>query len=136
MACRLTRRNRVAVSAGVNPDYRRVLETYCSGPGIEVVTVPIDLAEGGSGTTDLDAAAQALGDDVACLVAAQPNFFGQLEPMGELADVTHAAGALFVAVVEPISLALLEAPGDYGADLVAAGVGAEARTRPVTPDLP
>ena len=52
MACRLTRRSRVAVSAGVNPDYRRVLETYCSGPGIEVVTVPVDLAEGGDGTTD------------------------------------------------------------------------------------
>ena len=81
MACRLTRRSRVAVSAGVNPDYRRVLETYCSGPGIEVVTVPIDLAEGGTGTTDPASAAAALGDDVACLVVAQPNFYGQLEPM-------------------------------------------------------
>jgi glycine dehydrogenase subunit 1 len=120
MACRLTRRDRVAVSAGLNPDYRRVLETYCSGPGIEVVTVPVDLAEGGTGTTDASAAAAALGDDVACLVAAQPNFYGQLEPMAELADAAHAAGALFVAVVEPTSLALLQAPGDYGADIVAA----------------
>ena len=120
MACRLTRRHRIAISAGVNPDYRRVLATYCSGPGIEVVTVPIDLAEGGSGTTSPDEAAFALGDDVACLVAAQPNFYGQLEPMRELAEVSHAAGAQLVAVVEPTSLALLEAPGDYGADLVAA----------------
>ena len=120
MACRLTRRDRVAVSAGVNPDYRRVLETYCSGPGIEVVTVPIDLATGGSGTTDPDAAARALGDDVACLIAAQPNFYGQLEPMEALAELAHAAGALFVAVVEPTSLALLEAPGAYGADIVTA----------------
>jgi glycine dehydrogenase subunit 1 len=120
MACRLTRRSRVAVSAGVSPDYRRVLETYCSGPGIEVLTVPIDLAEGGSGTTDAAVAAGALGDDVACLVAAQPNFYGQLEAMGELADTAHAAGAQLVAVVEPTSLAVLEAPGAYGADLVAA----------------
>ena len=120
MACRLTRRHRVAISAGVNPDYRRVLETYCSGPGVEVVTVPIDLAEGSSGTTDATRAAAALGEDVACLVAAQPNFFGQLEPMAELAEAAHAAGALFVAVVEPISLAVLAAPGDYGADIVAA----------------
>jgi glycine dehydrogenase subunit 1 len=120
MACRLTRRSRVAVSAGVNPDYRRVLETYCSGPGIEVVTVPIDLAEGGSGTTSPEAVAEALGDDVACLVAAQPNFYGQIEPMRELADVTHDAGAQLVAVVEPTSLAILEPPGSYGADLVAA----------------
>ena len=120
MACRLTRRHRVAVSAGVNPDYRRVLETYCSGPGIEVITVPIDLAHGGSGTTDPDAAAAAIGDDVACLVAAQPNFYGQIEPMRELAVAAHDAGAQLVAVVEPTSLALLEAPGSYGADIVAA----------------
>ena len=118
MACRLPRRSRVAVSAGVNPDYRRVLETYCSGPGIEVITVPLDLAVAGNGTTD-PAAIEAL-DDVACLIAAQPNFYGQIEPMGELADAAHAAGAQFVAVVEPISLALLEAPGSYGADIVTA----------------
>ncbi len=120
MACRLTRRDRVAVSAGLNPDYRRVLETYCSGPGIEVVTVPVDLSDGGTGTTDASAADAALAGDVACLVAAQPNFYGQLEPMAQLADAAHAAGALFVAVVEPTSLALLQAPGDYGADIVAA----------------
>jgi glycine dehydrogenase subunit 1 len=120
MACRLTRRHRIAVSAGVSPDTRRVLETYCSGPGIELVTVPIDLSAGGTGTTDPDAALAAIGDDVACLVAAQPNFYGQIEPMRELADAAHAAGAQLVAVVEPTSLAILEPPGAYGADLVAA----------------
>ncbi|HSK94589.1 MAG TPA: aminomethyl-transferring glycine dehydrogenase subunit GcvPA [Candidatus Angelobacter sp.] len=119
MACRLTRRGRVAVSAGVNPDYRRVLETYCSGPGIEVVTLPVDLADDGTATTD-PVAVEALGNDVACVIAAQPNFFGQLEPMRELADATHGLGAQLVAVVEPTSLALLEAPADYGADIVAA----------------
>ncbi len=118
MACRLTRRNRVAVSAGVNPDYRRVLETYCSGPGIEVVTLPIDLTDGGTGTTD-PAAVEALGE-VACLIAAQPNFYGQLEPMRDLADAAHAGGAQLVAVVEPTSLALLAAPGENGADIVTA----------------
>jgi glycine dehydrogenase subunit 1 len=120
MACRLTRRHRVAISAGVSPDYRRVLETYCSGPGVEVITVPIDFADGGSGTTDPGVATEALADDVACLVAAQPNFYGQLEPMRALAEAAHAAGALFVAVVEPTSLAILDAPGEYGADIVAA----------------
>jgi len=117
MACRLTRRSRVAVSAGVNPDYRRVLQTYCSGPGIEVDTIPVDLADGGDGTTD-PAAIERVGE-VACVIAAQPNFYGQLEPMQSLADAAHAAGAQFVAVVEPTSLALLEAPGEYGADIVA-----------------
>jgi len=120
MACRLTRRDRIAVSAGVSPDTRRVLATYCSGPGIEIVTVPIDLSQGGTGTTDPAVAAAALGSDAACLVAAQPNFHGQIEPMRDLAEVAHAAGAQLVAVVEPTSLSILEAPGAYGADIVAA----------------
>ncbi|MGH2357652.1 MAG: aminomethyl-transferring glycine dehydrogenase subunit GcvPA, partial [Candidatus Limnocylindria bacterium] len=120
MACRLTHRHRVAVSTAVSPDYRRVLTTYCSGPGVEIVEVAADLAEGSGGTTPPSAAEAALGDDVACLVVAQPNFLGQLEPMRELADAAHAAGALLVAVVEPTSLAVIEPPGAYGADIVAA----------------
>jgi glycine dehydrogenase subunit 1 len=120
MACRLTRRDRIAVSSAVSPQVRRVLATYCSGPGIQIVEVPADLAEGGSGLTPLDAAAAVLDDGVACLVAQQPNFFGGLEPMRELGDAAHAVGAQFVAVVEPTSLAVLEAPGTYGADIVTA----------------
>ncbi len=120
MACRLTHRDRIAISSAVNPQVRRVVETYCSGPGIEVVIVPADLAPGGSGLTRPDAAARLLDAGFACLVAQQPNFFGGIEPMGELADAAHAVGAQLVAVVEPTSLALLEEPGAYGADIVAA----------------
>jgi glycine dehydrogenase subunit 1 len=120
MACRLTGRHRVAVSRAVHPQVRRVLETYCSGPGVEVVEVPADLSESGSGLTDLDAVRSLVGDDVACLVVQEPNFFGLLEPMSELAEAAHAAGALVVTLVDPVSLALLEAPGRYGADIVTA----------------
>ncbi|HEX2195045.1 MAG TPA: aminomethyl-transferring glycine dehydrogenase subunit GcvPA [Candidatus Limnocylindria bacterium] len=120
MACRLTRRNRVAVSTAVHPQVRRGLRTYCSGPGVEALEVPADLVEGGSGLTPVEAAASVLDEDVACLVAQQPNFFGGVEPMRELADVAHAAGAQLVALVEPTSLAVLEAPGSYGADIVTA----------------
>ena len=120
MACRLTRRERVAVSNAVHPEVRRVLATYCSGPGIEVVEVGADLGADGTGQTDPTAAASVLDDTFACLIAQQPNAFGILEPMRELGDAAHAAGAQFVAVVEPTSLALLEAPGSYGADIVTA----------------
>jgi len=120
MACRLTRRDRIAVSAAVHPQVRRVLATYCSGPGIEVVDVPVDLEPGGSGLTSVDGAVAQLDETVACLVAQQPNFFGGIEEMPSLADAAHAVGALLVAVVEPTSLAVLEPPGSYGADIVAA----------------
>ncbi|HJT63584.1 MAG TPA: aminomethyl-transferring glycine dehydrogenase subunit GcvPA, partial [Candidatus Limnocylindria bacterium] len=120
MACRLTGRNRVAVSSAVHPQVRRVLATYCSGPGVEVVEIRADLAEGGSGLTDVEAARRASTDDVACVVVQQPNFFGGIEPMAELADAAHAAGGLFVTFVDPVSLAVLEAPGRYGADIVTA----------------
>jgi glycine dehydrogenase subunit 1 len=120
MACRLTHRDRVAVSTAVNPQVRRVLATYCSGPGIEVIEVPADLAEGGSGLTPVEAVERLVDDGVACLVAQQPNVFGGVEPMAELAAATHAAGAQLVAFVEPTSLAVLAAPGSYDADIVTA----------------
>jgi len=120
MACRLTHRTRVAISTAVNPQVRRVLATYCAGPGIEIVEVPADISEGGTGLTAPDAAAAALTEDVACLIAQQPNMFGGIEPMGQLADAAHAVGALMVALVEPTSLALLAPPGSYGADIAAA----------------
>jgi glycine dehydrogenase subunit 1 len=52
----------------------------------------------------------------------QPNAFGVLEPMSAAAALAHAAGAIFIAVVEPISLAVLAPPGAYGAD-IAVGEG-------------
>ncbi len=56
------------------------------------------------------------------MILAQPSFYGLLEPMAEASRLSHAAGALFVAVVEPVSLAVLAPPGAYGAD-IAAGEG-------------
>jgi glycine dehydrogenase subunit 1 len=59
---------------------------------------------------------------VAAVILGQPNAFGILEPMAQAADLAHAAGALFVAVIEPVSLAVLAPPGEYAAD-IAAGDG-------------
>ena len=45
--------------------------------------------------------------------------FGR-QPLRSLAKIAHAAGALFIVSVDPISLGLLKRPGDYGADIVVA----------------
>jgi len=124
MACRATGRDRILVSQAVHPQYRETLRTYAAGAGILVEDVPIVRAGPAAGTTDRAALEGALAADrpPAGLVAAQPNFFGLLEPMAELGAAIHAAGGLFVAVVEPVSLAVLAPPGAYGAD-IAAGEG-------------
>src|SRR5215218_3716550 len=124
MSCRATRRERVLISRGVHPHYRQTTETYLKGR-LELDEIPL-LDDGpDAGTTDLAALERMLADTdrpVAGVVAAQPDFLGLLEPMPEIGRLAHAAGALFVAVVEPVSLAVLEPPGAYGAD-IAAGEG-------------
>jgi glycine dehydrogenase subunit 1 len=125
MTCRATGRRRVLVSRAVHPHYRAVLRTYVDGAGLDVDAIPL-VADGPlAGTTDLDALARALADTdqpAAGVILAQPSFYGLLEPMTEAGKLAHAAGALFVAVVEPVSLAVLAPPGAYGAD-IAAGEG-------------
>ncbi len=125
MACRATRRERVLVSRAVHRHYRETITTYFTGGALELDEIPL-VAEGpAAGTTDLAALERLLGESdrpVAGVIAAQPNFLGLLEPMAEIGRLAHAAGALFVAVVEPVSLAVLEPPGAYGAD-IAAGEG-------------
>ncbi|MBA2372683.1 MAG: aminomethyl-transferring glycine dehydrogenase subunit GcvPA [Chloroflexi bacterium] len=123
MCCRSTRRERVLVSHAVHPHYRETLRTYLGD--LELEEIPL-VAEGeAAGTTDLAALERLLADGdrpVAGVLAGQPNFYGLLEPMAEIGQLAHAAGALFVAVVEPVSLAVLEPPGAYGAD-IACGEG-------------
>jgi glycine dehydrogenase subunit 1 len=125
MTCRATRRERVLVSRAVHGQYRETLATYFLGGELELDEIPVVAHGPDAGTTDLAALERLLaepGRPVAGVVAGQPNFFGLLEPMAEIGRLAHAAGALFVAVVEPVSLAVLAPPGAYGAD-IAAGEG-------------
>jgi len=124
MTCRATRRERVLVSKAVHPHYRATLAAYF-GAGLELDDVPLVQEGDAAGTTDLGALERLLADGgrpVAGVIAGQPNFLGLIEPMAEIGRLAHAAGALFVSVVEPVSLAVLAPPGAYGAD-IAAGEG-------------
>ena len=121
MTVRATGRPRVIISRAVHRHYVETTRTYF-GPGDRVLE---ELPTRPDGTTDLAALEAALAEPdrpVAGVVLGQPNAFGLLEPMTRAADLTHAAGALFVAVVEPVSLAVLATPGEVGAD-IAAGEG-------------
>ena len=125
MACRATRRERVLVSRGVHPHYRQTLCTYFGGADLVADEIPLVADGPAAGTTDLAALERMLADPgrpVAGVVVANPSFLGLLEPMVQAGRLAHAAGALFVAVVEPVSLAVLTSPATYDAD-IACGEG-------------
>jgi len=102
---------RILIPASVSPVYRSVARSTVKLQDIELVEVPFDAA---TGTTNLKALEEHADGEFAALVIAQPNFFGTLEEMDELTQWAHARGALVIALVNPLSLALLKAPGKWG----------------------
>ena len=106
MACRITRKNKVAVLSTVNPRYQSVIATYISGQNISLAPVTPDL--------------EGLSSDCACLMVQQPNFFGYFEDLEAYAQQAHGIGALLVVITDPVSLGMFKPPGDYGADIVVA----------------
>ncbi len=124
MAVRANRKSkskRVLLAAGVNRTYRRVAEAIAGTQGLVFDELPL---AGSRGTTDLDGLA-AVGEPPVAVVIQQPTFFGTLEDIDRLTDWAHEQGALVIAAVNPVSLALLRAPGrwgQFGAD-IACGEG-------------
>src|SRR5919112_655160 len=100
LSCSYTGRNRIFVKEGLHPQYLEVLQTYCQGAEL-ALTDKID-------------------NNTACVIAQNPDFYGNVENLHYLAEQAHRVGSLFTAcIVEPTSLAILEPPGEYGADIVA-----------------
>jgi glycine dehydrogenase subunit 1 len=117
-----TGRSKVVLCETVNPQVRQVVKTYAPGFGLDVVEVGHV-----GGTTEPDAVAAAVAD-AAAVIFQQPNFFGCLEPAPALAAAANEAGALPVAHVDPVSLGVIEAPGNYGC-AIAIGEGQGAGNR-------
>ena len=100
LSCSYTGRDRIFVKEGLHPQYLEVLQTYCQGAEL-ALTDKID-------------------NNTACVIAQNPDFYGNVENLRYLAEQAHRVGSLFTTcIVEPTSLAILEPPGKYGADIVA-----------------
>ena len=107
-----TQKGVVYVSELVPPHRFSVIENYTQGSGIELRA----LKHGGNGLVDLKAATTASGS---CAVyVEQPNAFGELdEGITELKEILGENTSLIVGV-DAVSLGIVEAPGNYGADIV------------------
>ena len=112
MACSINGRNEILISKSVHPQSRRVLETYAKFRSRKVTQVDIE-----DGVTNEESLCGLLGEDTAALIVQSPNFFGSLEDVPALVSAAHEKGALVIQSCDPVSLALLEAPGNMGADI-------------------
>jgi len=105
LAVRVTKRDRVLVSAGVHPEWRETLATYAAVGSMDVVTIPAP-----DGITDPVALCEQLDDHVAAVLVSDPNVFGCLEDVRKISESAAAVGALFVAAIDPILTGVLEPP--------------------------
>jgi glycine dehydrogenase subunit 1 len=112
MAVRVHKKaRRVLLPDTVHPIYRQVTHSIVKNQRIELVPVPFDNT---GGHTTVDALKAHEGGEYAALVIPQPNFFGVLEDVDALTDWAHRQSALAIAVVNPVALALLKPPGEWG----------------------
>jgi len=114
MATRKTKNFKAVISGTINPNYLEVIKSYTEGAGIELVLIPSK-----NGLIDLDALKGAIDDETGCVLLQTPNFFGNIENAFAVEEIVHASKkALFIACVDPISLAVLNSPAEYKADIV------------------
>ena len=117
MAVRISRKNKVAVSQLVHPNYRQVVQTYFAPTGYEIIEIPYTA----DGTTDLSNINDV--EDLAAVAVQSPNFFGCIENLQSIGERTHAQKALFVVCfTEPLAYGMYKNPGSHDAD-IACGEG-------------
>lgn len=119
MAARLTGRAEVLVPRAMDPERLAVIRSYCEPrempSHIAVVEIAYDQATGRMDMADLRAK---LSTKTAAVYFETPGYLGTIEADGaEIARLARAKGAETIVGADPISLGVLAAPADYGADI-------------------
>jgi glycine dehydrogenase subunit 1 len=111
---------KVLMPSTIHPVYRKVVSTIVKNQSIEIVEIPYCSECGHILSESL---APYVGQDIAALVIPQPNFFGVLEEVDALTDWAHKNNALAIGVVNPLALAMLTPPGEWGSNGADVAVG-------------
>lgn len=107
------KRNRVLISATVNPAVADVVRTYARYHKIALEVIPAK-----DGVTSRAEFEEMMGaGDVAGVIVAAPNFYGIVEDYSGWADYCHQKKALFVMNAQASALAAIKTPGEWGADI-------------------
>lgn len=108
MATRIKKKNKILISEVINPEYKKVIETYCYGVDIQVDYLKEECLKT---TTDIS-------EDYACVLIQTPNYYGEIEDLQTLSEKTKKANALLVVCADILSLSIMKPPSEYGADIV------------------
>jgi glycine dehydrogenase subunit 1 len=119
-ANRQSKSNRILMPKTVNPDYVKVVDAIVSNQGITLELIEYDRTDGAIDPAGLT---RYQGEDFAALVIPQPNFFGIIEEVDQLTDWAHSQQALVIGVVNPLAMALLTPPGEWGSEGADIAVG-------------
>ncbi|MDH4315993.1 MAG: aminomethyl-transferring glycine dehydrogenase subunit GcvPA [Gammaproteobacteria bacterium] len=124
MAARMTGRNKVLLPRYLCPERRAVINSYCEPPEmhshISIVDIDVDPE---TGLLNLESLERRLADDVAAVYFENPSYLGQIESQAmEISAMARRHGAETIVGVDPVSLGILEPPGEYGADIVVGSI--------------
>ncbi len=117
MAVADKRKKRVLISHAIHPYYRQVIDTYCHGQGIQLEILKLE-----NGITSVSDLKSKIDQNTAAVVIEHPNFFGFLEDVSEISQIAHENKTLLITSNDPISLGILQPPGEYDVD-IATGEG-------------
>jgi glycine dehydrogenase subunit 1 len=113
LAHKKTKRNEIVLAGTINPYFIETAKTIFDGSVLTYKSIISD-----DGTCDLVALANAVNENTAAIFVQQPNFLGNLEDVIEIEKIAHKNNSIFISVINPITLGMLEAPANYNADIV------------------
>ncbi|GAA0354671.1 aminomethyl-transferring glycine dehydrogenase subunit 1 [Alkalibacterium iburiense] len=113
LATSVTKKQQVLYSKALHPQAKEVIQTYAYGMEYDVEEVPLT-----DNQTDLEKLKEQISEDTAAVIIQYPNFFGTIEDLKAVKDVLEGTKALLIVMANPLALAILEAPGKLGADIV------------------
>lgn len=125
LASRATGRRLILASESLGHDRLSELNRIARTVSLEVRAV-----ESRDGLVDVNALRKTLyaeGDRVAATIVGYPNFYGLLERLGQISESVKANGSLLMLTVDPVVLAALRSPADWGADITVC----DAHTAPI-----
>jgi glycine dehydrogenase subunit 1 len=113
MATRFNHKNIFLLPELITLDKLCVIENFTKGAGIELKKVPFK-----DGKMDLEVLEEMLGDDVSGVYIENPNLLGLFDEGALKIKEMLGKRQLLVVGVNPMTMSITKAPGDYGADIV------------------